>query len=55
MTACRLCGKTIKRKDEFILEGKYPGLGKRCLNSVYGMDFWGDCYHKSCYIEKIKK
>jgi hypothetical protein len=54
MTACKLCSKVIKKNDEFILDGKYPGLALRFMNSIYGMDQWGDCYHKSCYIKKIK-
>lgn len=55
MTACNLCGEVIKKNDEFILEGKFPGFFKRSWNfDLYGMGYYGDCYHKSCYIQKIK-
>ena len=55
MTECKLCGEVIKKNDEFILEGKFPGLSKRYLNfDFFDMEYYGNCYHKSCYIQKFK-
>jgi len=56
MTRCKFCGMELKKNDEFILEGKFPGLFKRWLNfDFYDMEYYGDCYHKSCHIKMIKK
>ena len=53
MTNCKLCGKKIETNSEFVLEGKFPSLFKRYLNfDFYGMGYYGDCYHKSCFSRK---
>ncbi len=57
---CRYCNEKINKNDEFILEGKYPGFGKRykkrLLGSAlhYGLDEYGEVYHKECYYKMAK-
>lgn len=55
MTRCKLCGEKITKNSEFILEGKFPGLAKRLFNWNYSnrLDYYGDCYHRRCYIDVI--
>ena len=55
MATCNLCGEVIKKNDEFILGGKFPSVFKRAVNfDLYNMRYYGDLYHKSCYVQKIK-
>lgn len=57
--SCEFCGKEIMKDEEFILVGKYPGLGKVWLRSSVVRwvppDTYGKLYHKSCFLESLKK
>ncbi len=57
MTNCKYCDKKIKKNQEFILEGKWPGY----FHSIMPYDWhdrislYFDCYHKECYPHKKEK
>jgi len=56
---CEICGKTVNEGDEFVLVGKYPSHGKVWVHSTYGgyspPEKYGLLYHKSCFLEILKK
>lgn len=58
---CSYCKKKVKKNDDYILEGTYPGLGRRyeqhfLAETLYsGLGYWGNLYHKTCFFEKMRK
>ena len=53
---CRVCGKKLVKNEEFVLSGEYPSEFKILLWSSYAPpEVYGEIYHKSCFLESIKK
>ena len=58
MSVCEFCGKKIQKKDEFVLEGKYPSGLKIWTTSVWNWtppEDYGRIYHRKCFIAKLKQ
>ena len=60
MTKCTFCQKDIEKDQEFILEGKFPGMLRELWQEFKGdmaMNFlpeYGKIYHKDCYLNQGK-
>jgi len=54
MANCAFCNKKIESNAPFILEGFFPSLLKRYFNfDFYSLKYYGESYHKVCYLKKI--
>jgi hypothetical protein len=55
---CKYCKRELRKGEGFILEGNYPGAGRRYVEwffwsvFLFGLDTYGDLYHKACYLKK---
>jgi hypothetical protein len=61
MTDCEYCHKEIKKDDDFILVGKYPSGWKKWEEGMTRYSYlrspedFGTIYHKSCFLEMVKR
>jgi hypothetical protein len=55
---CSFCKDDIKKNDQYVIIGRYPGTMTRMVDAgtlIYGLGDLGTVYHKDCYHEKITK
>ena len=57
--SCEFCGKEIIKDEEFVIVGKYPGIGRIWFRSAVVRwappEIYGKIYHKTCYLKLLRK
>jgi hypothetical protein len=57
---CDYCGEPIRKGDEFVVFGRYPGVYRSWLRARWtGVgtlpEDFGEIYHPTCYLESLRK